>query len=64
MTKSLWALSRTTLGAQVSPGLAHEPTWGSTAEPLQGVQLTPSDDVAAWMLIVSLGTAKFCVAKA
>ena len=28
MTKSLSALSRTTLGAHVLPGLAHEPTWG------------------------------------
>ena len=63
MTKSLSALSRTTLGAHVFPGLAHEPTWGSASTPLCWLQLTPLLEVETWMLIVWLGAAKFWVAK-
>ena len=63
MTKSLSVLSRTTLGAQVLPGLAHEPTCGSASTPFCWFQLTPLGEVETWMLIVWLGAAKFWVAK-
>ena len=63
MTNSLSVLSRTTLGAHVSPALAHEPTVGSASTPFCWFQVTPLSEVETWMLIVWLGAAKFCVAN-
>ena len=63
MTNSLSVLSCTTLGAHVSPALAHEPTDGSASTPFCWVQSTPLTEVDTWMLIVWLGAAKFWVAK-
>ena len=64
MTKSLPVLLKTTLGAQVSPSLAQEGRWGSASTPFSGVHVVPLGDVDTWTLMVWLGTAKFCVAKA